>query len=111
MNINYSPDFDSCNYYPYCHVVLLLTAAYKLKRGLSKTSENFPLVNKARGVVLQDISEGSTERVPQFVETPEYTFMLPNLSQYPDDFRAFLHKDLIETSTLVSLEQAGRWQQ
>lgn len=84
------------------------TLTYKLKRGLSKTSENFPLVNKARDVVLQDISEGSTERTPHFVETPEYTFMLPNLSQYPDDFRAFLHKDLIETSTLVALEQAGR---
>ena len=38
-----------------------------------------------------------------------YTFILPDITHYPDaEFRAFLHKDLIETTTLVSLEQAGR---
>nr|KAG5695299.1 hypothetical protein BaRGS_028234 [Batillaria attramentaria] len=30
------------------------------------------------------------------------------ISPYPEDFRAFLEKELIETSTLISLEQAGR---
>lgn len=35
------------------------------------------------------------------------TFALPNLNKYPDGFKAFLYKDLIETSTLVALEQGG----
>ena len=46
---------------------------------------------------------------PHFVETPDLTFVLPDLTVYSEDFRAFLHKDLIETSTLVSLEQAGEY--
>jgi hypothetical protein len=40
-------------------------------------------------------------------DTLNYTFILPDITCYPEDFRAFLHKDLIETTTLVSLEQAG----
>ena len=43
-----------------------------------------------------------------FLETAEYTFVLPDLTIYSEDFHAFLHKELIETSTLVSLEQAGK---
>ena len=71
------------------------------------------LVNKARDIVLNDISEADSStstltNTQHFVDTPEYTFILPDLTVYADDFRAFLHKDLIETSTLVSLEQAGR---
>jgi len=40
--------------------------------------------------------------------TPEYTFTLPDLSIHPSDFSAFLEKDLIEKSSLVALEGAGR---
>ncbi len=78
-----------------------------LKRGISKTTENVDIVTKARNQVLHDISE--FEEASHLLETPEYTFILPNLSKYSEDFRAFLHKDLIETSTLVSLEQAGKF--
>ena len=81
--------------------------AGKLKRGLSKTSDNILLVNKARDDVLNDIQEDNDDHVQHFVETSEYTFVLPDLTVHSDNFRAFLHKDLIETSTLVSLEQAG----
>jgi OTU domain-containing protein 7 len=86
----------------------------RLLRGLSKTSENIQLVNKARDAVLGDIVEDKvTEKqvssALHFVDTPEYTFILPDLTKFPADFRAFLHKDLIETSTLVSLEQAGQY--
>ena len=57
--------------------------------------------------MLQDIEEDVTEHGQHFVDTPDLTFVLPDLTVYSEDFRAFLHKDLIETSTLVSLEQAG----
>ena len=40
--------------------------------------------------------------------TPEYTFTLPDLSIHPPDFSSFLEKDLIEKSSLISLEAAGR---
>ena len=93
-----------------CSIVLI--ADRRLKRGMSKTTENIGLVNKARNVMLQDITEGGSVQVDEnnqhYVDTPEYTFILPDLTQFADDLRAFLHKDLIETSTLVSLEQAGR---
>ena len=59
--------------------------------------------------MLQDIVEDGYEHSPHFLETTEYSFMLPDISHYQEDFKAFLHKDLIETSTLVSLEQAGEY--
>ena len=39
------------------------------------------------------------------VETPQFTFTLPDLTRYTEDFRGFLEKDLIEMSALISLEQ------
>lgn len=48
---------------------------------------------------------------PELVEnldSPDYTFTLPDITIYADDFRRFLEKDLIETSTLASLESAQR---
>lgn len=76
-----------------------------MKRGISKATENTEIVTMARDVVLHDIAEH--DESSHHLETPEYTFVLPDLTKYSEDFRAFLHKDLIETSTLVSLEQAG----
>lgn len=49
----------------------------------------------------------AAENVPQ-IEMPDYTFTLPDLSIYCDEFRTFLEKDLIECSTLNSLESASR---
>lgn len=48
------------------------------------------------------------ESVQPNIDTPDYTFTLPDLSIYSDDFRKFLEKDLIECSTLNSLESAQR---
>ena len=42
------------------------------------------------------------------METPQFTFPLPDLTRYTEDFRGFLEKDLIELSALISLEQSGR---
>lgn len=38
---------------------------------------------------------------------PIYTFQLPDLSVYSEDFRSFIERDLIEQSTMMALEQAG----
>lgn len=56
----------------------------------------------ARKGLLEDITESSHDHM--FVQT----FILPDLTVFSSDYRAFLEKDLIETSTLVSLEQAGK---
>ncbi|KAK4292167.1 hypothetical protein Pmani_035032 [Petrolisthes manimaculis] len=81
----------------------------KLSRGISKATDNVNLVSKARSEFAQEIWEAmDASRTPFFIETPVFTFTLPDLSIYSDEFRAFLERDLIETSTLVSLESAGR---
>ncbi|KAK2154256.1 hypothetical protein LSH36_273g03028 [Paralvinella palmiformis] len=53
----------------------------KLKRGLSKTTDNVMLVTKARESVLNDIVETSEDE-QYFVDTPEYTFILPDLTKF-----------------------------
>ncbi|XP_064475033.1 OTU domain-containing protein 7B-like [Ornithodoros turicata] len=86
----------------------------KLSRGISRATDNATLVWKARSEVAQDLSGGGPGRAGDrrlsqlLLETPVYTFTLPDLSVHPPDFREFLEKDLVETSTLVSLENAGR---
>jgi len=78
--------------------------------------DNMEIISNARELVLlhgikevapsQDAVEA---RRGDVVDALNYTFILPDITRYPDDFRTFLHKDLIETTTLVSLEQAGMW--
>ncbi|KYN09409.1 PREDICTED: OTU domain-containing protein 7B-like [Trachymyrmex cornetzi] len=73
-------------------------ATKKLARGISRATENAAIVSYAR---LQLAALGT-------LDTPEFTFSLPDLSVYPDSFRKFLEKDLIENGCLNSLEAAGR---
>ena len=40
-------------------------------------------------------------------EIAHFNFTLPNLSQFDQEFLAFLMKDLIENSTLKALEESG----
>lgn len=82
----------------------------KLTRGISRATDNVTLVSKARSEFALDLRDSGPpcSQVQYFVETPVFTFTLPDLTIYSDEFRAFLEKDLIETATLVSLEQAGR---
>ncbi|XP_015183972.1 PREDICTED: OTU domain-containing protein 7B-like isoform X1 [Polistes dominula] len=70
----------------------------KLARGISRATENAAIVSYARS---QFATLGS-------LDMPEFTFSLPDLSVYPDSFRQFLEKDLIEGGCLSSLEAAGR---
>lgn len=82
----------------------------KLYRGISRATENENLVSRARNEIAMDFHSNclnSIENVQQ-LEMPDYTFTLPDLTIYSDEFRAFLEKDLIECSTLTSLESTNR---
>lgn len=57
---------------------------------------------------LQVSGDCAREQFP--LEMPIYTFQLPDLSVYSEDFRSFIERDLIEQSTMVALEQAGETQ-
>ncbi|XP_061451079.1 OTU domain-containing protein 7A isoform X2 [Rhineura floridana] len=73
----------------------------RLSRGISHASS--AIVSLARSHVA---SECNNEHFP--LEMPIYTFQLPDLSVYSEDFRSFIERDLIEQATMVALEQAGR---
>lgn len=78
----------------------------KWARGISRASENLPLVTRAR----TEAAKGFTLDDPNCI--PCHTFTLPDLTViHPDDFKAFVENDLIETATLISLEQAGEFLQ
>ncbi|XP_055621530.1 OTU domain-containing protein 7B-like isoform X2 [Toxorhynchites rutilus septentrionalis] len=89
----------------------------KLERGISRATENVNLVSRARQEFEMDFHSSSSssahcheqnERNLNFIDTPDYTFTLPDLTKYSDEFRKFLEKDLIESSTLASLESTNR---
>lgn len=96
-----------------CHLTMVLIMLHfysdkPLKRGLSKVIPNEQLVSMARDLLNRDaIPESEGTEPVCFLRTPIFTFQLPNLDSYPEDFKAFLHQELIETSILVSLEQSG----
>ncbi len=104
-------------------VFLTSSARNKMERGISKASENEPLVFEARNHLENHFRRSPrTTPIPppmippqtpdtptvDFVDTPNHTFILPDLTVYNEDFRGFLEKDLIELSSLISLEQSGR---
>lgn len=78
------------------------TAEKRLSRGISHASS--AIVSLARSHVA---SECNNEQFP--LEMPIYTFQLPDLSVYSEDFRSFIERDLIEQATMVALEQAGEF--
>ena len=80
-----------------------------MRRGMSKAFINRSVVSRAREMVLSDVftSSQSEDQPLHVAETPVFTFVLPNINAYPDGFKAFLYKELIESPTLVSLEQGG----
>ncbi|ETN63610.1 OTU domain-containing protein 7A [Anopheles darlingi] len=83
----------------------------KLERGISRATENVTLVCRARQEFEMDFHAHIHEQNDKnlnFIDTPDYTFTLPDLTKYTDDFRKFLEKDLIESSTLNSLETTNR---
>ncbi|XP_062561845.1 OTU domain-containing protein 7B-like isoform X2 [Armigeres subalbatus] len=83
----------------------------KLERGISRATENVNLVSRARQEFAMDFHtqcHEQNEKNLNFIDTPDYTFTLPDLTKYTEEFRKFLEKDLIDTSTLNSLEATNR---
>lgn len=78
----------------------------KAKRGLSMV--NTDIVVEARHKVIKDKVPGTDERYERFEEMSDFTFVLPDLSKFSEELSDFLRRDLIETSALVALEQAGK---
>ena len=78
-----------------------------MERGISRVTDNELLIDQARNLVEQDFSakqspeaDSSPTRnfrqiVTDCIDTPVYTFTLPDITRYPEDFREFLKKDLI----------------
>lgn len=86
-----------------------MVAAVQMRRGISKALINRTIVSRAREMVLSDVcvTRESEDQPLHVAETPVFTFVLPDINIYPDGFKAFLYKELIESPTLVSLEQGG----
>ncbi|XP_069758438.1 OTU domain-containing protein 7A-like isoform X2 [Narcine bancroftii] len=78
-----------------------ITQEKRLSRGISHASSAIATLARS-----QVATECSSEQFP--LEMPIYTFQLPDLNVYSEDFRSFIERDLIEQSTMVALEQAGR---
>lgn len=70
----------------------------KILRGFSMVDQE--IVSKLH----EDIKSKGQEKH----EIACYNFTLPDLSQFDDDFAAFLMKDLVENATLKSLEETGK---
>ncbi|KAL3105528.1 hypothetical protein niasHT_026962 [Heterodera trifolii] len=54
-----------------------------------------------------NLRSGALRGGRKVTKEPAYAFILPNLEQYPADFRHFLERDIIEISTLRRLENSG----
>ena len=78
----------------------------KGKRGLSMV--NADIVGEARHKVIEDKVPGTDERYERFEEMSDFSFVLPDLTNFSEELNDFLRRDLIETSALVALEQAGK---
>ena len=69
---------------------------------------NADIVVEARSKVSEDKVPGTDDRYESFEEMSDFTFVLPDLSNFSEELSDFLRRDLIETSALVALEQAGK---
>ncbi|XP_063170317.1 OTU domain-containing protein 7A [Candoia aspera] len=78
-----------------------LSQEKRLSRGISHASST--IVSLARSHVATECNNDHFS-----LEMPIYTFQLPDLSVYSEDFRSFIERDLIEQATMIALEQAGR---
>ena len=65
-------------------------------------------MSAARTAVQLEFGVSAEARQEEESVQSDSTFSLPDLQQFPQDFRKFLEKDLIEISALTSLERSGR---
>lgn len=62
----------------------------KLERGISRATENVNLVSRARQEFEMDFHtqcHEQNEKNLNFIDTPDYTFTLPDLTKYTEEFR------------------------
>lgn len=61
----------------------------KLARGISRATENVNIVSRVRGEFAMDFHTKQQQQASNlyFVDTPDFTFTLPDLSIYAEDFR------------------------
>lgn len=60
----------------------------KLVRGISRATENENIVSQVRSECAQDVANEKNSNTDQFyIDTPEYTFTLPDITIYSDEFR------------------------
>lgn len=66
--------------------LIVLIADKKLGRGISRANdENVSLVTKARKELAMDFHTKQEQQASPFVDTPDYTFTLPDLSVHEDE--------------------------
>ncbi|XP_063955704.1 OTU domain-containing protein 7B-like [Lytechinus pictus] len=73
----------------------------RLTRGLSAANSRLVITSRQR------VKDDEESHNYQLVDTPRFTFILPDLLVFPADFRAFVEKDLIDSCTMVNLENSG----
>ena len=85
----------------------------KLKRGKSKQCENASIINRARDLYKEDVmgcANGAlTCDINRVHQMSGYSFHLPDITSFEEDMRVFIERELIEISTLNSLEQVGKF--
>lgn len=80
-----------------------------LTRGFSKVQANEDIIHETRSQIeskLHTLSNPSHHQT-HLTEFYNYSFMLPDLNAYSDEFREYLHHDLIEMAVSLSLTEAG----
>lgn len=60
----------------------------KLARGISRATDNENIVDRVRSECALDVAINTNPNIDQFyIETPEYTFTLPDITIYSEEFR------------------------
>jgi OTU domain-containing protein 7 len=80
-----------------------------LTRGFSKVLANEEILNETRDQIELTLKRNKAKNstTTYIDDLTVYSFMLPDLTQYTDEFREFLQNDLIEVSASGSLTEAG----
>lgn len=79
-----------------------------LTRGFSRVQANEEILNETRSQIENNLKRNKeTNSALHITDLSDYSFMLPDLTQYPAEFKEFLQHDLIEMSAFMSLSEAG----
>lgn len=85
-----------------------------MQRGISRVEPNTKLVKQIQSRNRHSSGENSQSISPDcaipapFPDNSFYSITIPDLSSFTKGFRDYLERELIETSTLVALQESGR---